>query len=126
MKIAHTLVLAAAMMATVGCKTVTAKLPVGAVDTVDATANEILQPAHAFALTITNAVLSTDPNVHIELTAAQKAILVDLNKSINIADTLEIAYHAHPTAANATVLQAATATVQTNLSAAQVAIAPGK
>jgi hypothetical protein len=95
-----------------GCAT-QATLPTGAVDSVDANANEILQPAHAFAVTITAAVQSTDPNVHIELSPAQKTALIDLNKALNLADALEIAYHGTPTAANANALKAAAANVST-------------
>lgn len=102
-----------------GCKTANTPLPAGAADSVDANANEILQPAHAFALTLSNAVLSTDPNVHIELTAAQKNVLIVLNKSLNIADALEIAYHGAPTPANANALQSASKTVEQNLASAQ-------
>lgn len=119
-KILKALALAAVLMA--GCKAVNAPLPAGAVDAIDANANEILQPAHAFAQTITAAVQSTDPNVHIELTAAQKGILIALNKSLNVADTLEIAYHANPVAANAGALTSAFQTVQTNLVSAQSTI----
>lgn len=103
----------------VGCKLNTGPLPAGAVDSIDATANEILQPAHAFALTISTAVLSTDPNVHVELTPAQKNVLLILNKSLNVADKLEIAYHSQPNPANANALQSASLTVQQNLASAQ-------
>lgn len=101
------------------CNVKPGPLPGGAVDSVDANANEILQPAHAFALTLSNAVLSTDPNVHIELTAAQKSVLVTLNKSLNVADALEIAYHKTPSPANANAVVSASQTVQQNLASAQ-------
>jgi hypothetical protein len=109
-----------AALAVSGCKT-TATLPpnTGAVDIVDYTANEILQPAHAFALALSTAVQSTDPNIHIELTAAQKNVLIALNKSLNIADALEIAYHASPSTAQASQLTAAANQVQENLASAQ-------
>jgi hypothetical protein len=107
----------------VGCaKQVNAPLPAMAVDQVDADANTILQPAHAFAARLTAAVLSTDPQVHIELTASQKSVLMALNKALNIADPLEQAYHAQPTSTAASQLQAATTKVSTAFTAAQAAI----
>lgn len=105
-----------------GCKTVNAPLPALAVDQIDAEANTILQPAHAFAARLSAAVQSTDPQVHIELTSSQKSILVALNKALNIADPLEQAYHNQPTSNAASQLQAATAKVQTAFSVAQTAI----
>jgi hypothetical protein len=93
-----------------------------AVDQIDADANSILQPAHAFAAALTKAVLSTDPQVHIELTPTQKSVLVALNKALNFADPLEQAYHALPTSNTASQLQAAAAKVYTAFSAAQAAI----
>lgn len=110
-------------VALTGCaKQVNAPLPALAVDQIDATVNSILQPAHAFAADLSAAVLSTDPQVHIELTAAQKNILIQLNKALNVADPLEQAYHALPTSITATQLQNAAAQVSTAFSAAQVAI----
>jgi hypothetical protein len=107
----------------VGCaKQVNAPLPAMAVDQVDADVNSILQPAHAFAAALTKAVQSTDPQVHIELTAAQKSVLVALNKALNIADPLEQAYHAQPTSTAATQLQTAAAQVSSAFTAAQAAI----
>lgn len=111
-----------AMVLLSGCKQVNAPLPGGAMDQVDATANSILQPAHAFASRMSSAVLSTDPQVHIELTAAQKTLLVNLNKALNIADPLEQAYHQLPTSTGAVQLQSATSNVSTSLTAAQSAI----
>ena len=108
---------------TVGCAT-KANLPTGAVDSVDANANEILQPAHAFAAALTAAVQSTDPNVHITLTATQLTALEDLNKALNFADPLEQAYHALPNAANANALKAASATVSTDLSTVESGLSP--
>lgn len=105
-----------------GCNKTPAPLPALAADATDAHANEVLQPAHAFAARITAAVQSTDPQVHIELTAQQKSILVNLNKALNVADGLEQAYHANATPAAATQLNAATAKVQTALSSAQTII----
>lgn len=106
-----------------GCaKQVNAPLPAMAVDQVDATVNSILQPAHAFAARLSAAVLSTDPQVHIELTPVQKSILVKLNQALNVADPLEQAYHAQPTSISAAQLQTAAAQVSTAFSAAQTAI----
>lgn len=105
-----------------GCRAVNAPLPTGAVDQVDASTNSILQAAHAFASDLTQAVLSIDPQVHIELTTPQKQLLVNLNKALNIADSLEIAYHKNATSTTASALQAATAKVQMALSAAQAVI----
>src|ERR1700751_1501904 len=86
------------LLALTGCmKQVSAPLPSMVVDSVDAMVNSILQPAHAFAADLTAAVQSTDPQVHIELTATQKALLIKLNQALNIADPLEQAYHAQPT-----------------------------
>lgn len=114
-------------MALTGCKTVTAPLPAQAVDQIDATANTILQPAHAFAADISASVLSTDPQKHIDLTATQTSVLVKLNQALNIADPLEQAYHANPTSATSAQLQSADQQVSTALSAAQTAIPiPGK
>ena len=112
------------VLVTAGCKTTLSAPPAnsGAVDLVDYNANLILEPAHAFALDVSNAVLSTDPNVHIELTAAQKQILITLNKSINVAAGLEKAYHASPSVAAQTALTAAANVVQSNLSSAQSVI----
>jgi hypothetical protein len=106
-----------------GCaKQVNAPLPALAVDQIDATVNSILQPAHAFAASLTKAVQSTDPQVHIELTASQKAILVALNQALNFADPLEQAYHKFPTSTSAAQLQTAAGQVSTAFSAAQAAI----
>jgi len=99
-----------------------APLPAGAVDAVDANANLILQPAHAFALDVSTAILSADPAQHIELTAAQKNVVLDLNKALNIADKAEIAYHASATPDGAALLKSSVAAVQTALVAAQAAI----
>lgn len=122
MKILPAIALSAAL-AVSGCKT-TQTLPpgTGAVDIVDYTANEILQPAHAFALALSNAVQSTDPNVHIDLTDAQKNVLITLNKSLNIADALEIAYHSNPSVSQQAALTSAANTVQQNLASAQAII----
>lgn len=121
------LVVVAALCLMTGCKTVQAPLPAMAADQVDADANTILQPAHAFASRLSAAVLSTDPQVHIELTPAQKTVLLTLNKALNVADPLEQAYHTQPTSNAASQLQAATAKVYTAFTAAQTAIpVPGK
>jgi hypothetical protein len=118
------------MLTLTGClhqvvtSTPAAALPAGAVDKVDADVNTILQPAHAFAADITAAVLSTDPQVHIELTAAQKTVLAKLNQVLNIADPLEQAYHALPTAASAAQLKSAAADVSTAFTAARTALPP--
>jgi hypothetical protein len=110
-------------VALTGCAhQVNAPLPALAVDQIDATVNSILQPAHAFAADLSAAVLSTDPQVHIELSPAQKAILVKLNQALNVADPLEQAYHAQPTSITATQLQNAASQVSTAFSAAQAAI----
>jgi hypothetical protein len=116
------LVAVASLCLMTGCKTVQAPLPAMAVDQVDADANSILQPAHAFAARLTAAVQSTDPQVRIELTASQKSILIALNQALNVADPLEQAYHAQPTSNAASQLQAAAANVYTKFSAAQSAI----
>jgi len=103
-----------------GCaKHVNAPLPAGAVDSIDASTNSILQAAHAFAARITAAVQSTDPNVHIDLTASQKSVLVNLNKALNIADGLEKSYHQNATSVTANALNAAVANVTAALTAAQ-------
>ena len=115
-------IVAVGCMSSVGCKKQTTPLPANAVDRVDATANSILQPAHAFAARISAAVQSTDPNVHIALTPVQLQVLNDLNKALNIADPLEQAYHNNPTSVTASQLQAATAAVTQKLSAAQAQI----
>lgn len=106
-----------------GCaRQVNAPLPAGAINTFDADTNSVLQAAHAFASEMTARVLSTDPSVHIELTSAQKSILVNLNQALNIADPLEIAYHSAPTAANQAALQGAMPAVKSSFTNAQAAI----
>lgn len=103
----------------VGCRQVNAPLPAGAINQVDATTNSLLQTAHAFAARVSSAVQSTDPNIHIELSMTQRSLLNGLNKSLNIADPLEQAYHASPTPATEASLQAATNDVKAKLAAAQ-------
>lgn len=108
-----------------GCKTAgtnPAAIAPGARDQVDSDANEALQPAYAFAKRITSAVQSTDPAVHIELTAAQKNVLNELNKSINIAAALLQAYHATPDPASVANLKTATQKVNQDLGSAQTII----
>ena len=124
----HRLILALCLiLPAAGCKIVNAPLPALAADQIDATTNSILQPAHAFAAAISAAVQSTDPQVHINLSPAQMSLLVKLNKTLNIADPLEQAYHAQQTSAPAAQLQTATSQVSTAFSAAQSAIpVPGK
>jgi len=94
-------------------------LPAGAINQLDATTNSLLQTAHAFAARISSAVQSTDSNIHIELSATQKGLLNALNRSLNIADPLEQAYHASGTPSSASALQAAANDVQSKLTAAQ-------
>ncbi len=102
-----------------GCRAVNAPLPAGAPNAVDATANETLQSAHAFAADITAAIQSTDPNVHITLTPAQITAVNNLNKALNIADALLISYHQSQSPTVATQLNAAVGNVQTSLASAQ-------
>lgn len=103
-----------------GCKTVANQpLAPAAKDAVDDNANRILETAHSFAKTVSDARTSTDPAVHIDLTAAQDNVLIILNKSLNAADALEQGYHALPSTDSATKLTAATQTVEQNLASAQ-------
>lgn len=101
---------------------VNAPLPSGAINQLDATTNSLLQTAHAFAARVSSAVQSTDPNIHIELSATQKGLLNALNRSLNIADPLEQAYHASGAPSSASALQSAANDVKSKLTAAQSGI----
>ena len=107
---------------------VNAPLPANAVNAFDADANSVLQTAYGFVTPLNAAVQSTDPTVHIELTATQKDLLNKLNMSLNIAIPLEQAYHRVPTTANQQALQSALPSVKTALANAQAAVPvpPGK
>jgi len=63
--------------------------PVGAVDSIDAAANTALQPAHAFALSISTSIQSGK----LQLTQAQLDAMNALNGLLNAADLAEQAYH---------------------------------
>lgn len=110
-----------------GCgKTVTATtpavappLPAGAVDAADAKANMALQPAHAFAASISADILSgklaTTPN--------QKLAMESLNRALNVADKAEITYHATG-GGNQAALNAAVAAVLQAWASTQGALTP--
>lgn len=107
-----------------GCKTVTAKtpakLPALAVDQTDATANEVLQAAHGFAASVT-----ADAQAgKLPVSATQKAALLNLNRTLNIADKAEIAYHACGGGAScsASALIAAISQVEASFGAATVSL----
>jgi hypothetical protein len=98
-------------LALTGCKTVSAPLPTGAINTVDAQINAILQAGHA-------AVVQYDADVAAGFapTAAYKAILSNLTNALNIADPMYQSYHATlmtaPSTAEPESLVTATAQVQ--------------
>jgi hypothetical protein len=64
-------------------------LPAGAVDATDATANEVLQAAHAFASRVTVDALSGK----LKLTSREKQAVGQFNVGLNAADAVEIEYH---------------------------------
>lgn len=88
-----------------------ATAPTGAVDSIDAAANLTLQPAHAFALSVTTSVQSGK----LQLTQAQLNALNALNGALNVADAAEIAYH-NAGGGNASTLNATVAAVNSALS----------
>ena len=65
-------------------------LPVGAVSSTDAEANQVLQAAHAFSARISGDILTGK----FAATAAQKTVLSRLNMALNTADAAEQQYHA--------------------------------
>lgn len=94
-----------------GCKPVAAPLPAGAVNTVDAQINAILQAGHA-------AVVQYDADVKAGFapTAAYQTIMTNLTNALNLADPLYQSYHGTLISAPATAepdsLVTATAQVQ--------------
>jgi hypothetical protein len=117
------LALAVSTLTVSGCALKTAKvaapLPIGAVDPVDANANETLQAAHAFALLITTDVQSGK----LTLTASQRSVVNKLNLALNTADAAEIAYH-KAGGGSASVLDASLTAATNALLQVQTALAP--
>ena len=106
-----------------------APLPAGAVDLLDATSNEVLQAAYAFASRISADTLSGK----LKLTPAQRTAMARLNTTLNIADGFEQTYHAcglaklgNPSypACDTAALTAQVSLVQRAFSDADVAFAP--
>jgi hypothetical protein len=103
-----------------GCKPVNAPpapLAIGAVDSVDSHANQILQTIHAFLLRVSTDVQSGA----ITLTPAQRQILDKANTSENLAALAEQAYHAAG-GGNAADLNAKLATAQNDFGSVQASI----
>lgn len=92
-------------------------LPIGAVDQVDAKANQTLQAVHAFLGSIANDVQSGK----LQLTQAQRTIIDDADRAANVADAAEIAYH-NGGGGDASVLNAALASAQKAFTAVQSAL----
>lgn len=97
-----------------GCKPATTPLPTGAINTVDAQINAILQAAHAAEVQY-----SADVTGGFVPTAAYAALMGQLKTALNTADPLYIAYHQQlttsPLTAEPAQLVTATANVQTLL-----------
>jgi len=88
--------------------------PTGAVNSTDAAANLALQPAHAFAASLSASVQSGK----LQLTQAQLNTLNALNAALNTADAAEIAYH-DAGGGDASTLNAAVVAVTTAFTNAQ-------
>lgn len=104
------------LLLTTGCAhTVKAltPLPIGAVDRVDADANQALQTVHAFLASV-----SASPAT---LTPTQLRILDTANKAANTADLAEIAYH-KAGGGNASILNAAVAAAESALTTVQASL----
>lgn len=117
MKKLLTLFALAVLAVTVGCagqKPLTAKLPVGAINSTDAATYRVLNDAHAFLQSVHDSVASGA----MALTATQKMIFNSLVASSNAADALWQQYHVGLTT-DPTQLNAAAAKLQSDLNAAQ-------
>jgi hypothetical protein len=104
----HLAVLALALpLMLAGCSTTTATQPAtlapGYQNSADQQMGEILAGAHSFY----TAIQTQSAAGSLTLTAAQKAAFNDFGVSLNAADTVYLAYHASPTAANLSAAQTA-------------------
>ena len=102
-------------------KAVTTPLPTNARDSADANAFRVIADAHAFLQSVENSVTAGK----LSMTPAQKTLFNDTVAAYNTAYAVGIAYH-NGTNTNATTLNAATATLQTQLQAAssQITVTP--
>jgi hypothetical protein len=93
-----------------GCKTATTTAPTapGYLNAADQQLGEIMAAAHAFYNTIQQESIAGQ----ITLTSTEKTAFNAFAVAINSADSIYLAYHANPTAANLTLAQAAVTTVQ--------------
>lgn len=101
-----------------GCAHTVTAPPPGAVNAIDGNANLVLQPIHAFLLSVSTDVQSGK----LTLTATQREVLDTANKAANTADAAEIAYH-NGGGGDASVLNAALAAVQSAFAAVQASLA---
>ena len=105
-----------------GCKTASAPLPTGAINSVDATINESLQAAHAYVTQwqtdVACKVASTACTPHTP-TAAETTLMGKVATDLNIADPLYQQFHtalaANPGAGEPANLAAALAAVTSDL-----------
>ena len=111
----RTLLLCLPLLMVVGCpsSTTTVATAPGYQNSTDQQMGEILAGAHAFY----NSIQQQSGAGTMTLTATQKAAFNDFGLSLNAAQTVYLAYHANPTAANLSVAQAAVNTVQTKQAA---------
>lgn len=110
----------------VGCvHNVTAPLPAGAVNGVDAQINAILQAGHAAVVQY-----NTDVSSGFVPSVAYKAIMTNLTTALNVADPLYQGYHVTlmtaPQTAEPQSLVMATANVQSALNQVPTAVVPQK
>lgn len=113
------LILCLGMVPILGCPATSTTNPTtlapGYQNATDQQMGEILSGAHAFYVSIQQQSAAGTLN----LSATAKTVFNDFGVSLNAADSVYLAYHANPTAANQATAQAAVNVVQTKQAAAQ-------
>ena len=115
-----TVLLALAMLAPVGCKQTTPAPPLapGYVNSTDQQLGEIVASAHSFYVTVQNDI-STGKYVP---NPTEKTALNDFGVALNAAQTVYLAYHNNPTAANLQAAQTTVANLQNQMNTVQAQV----